>query len=169
MRRVLNGLYGGALYASALLLIFIAVTILSQVGGRLVGIIVPSADELAGYSMAAATFLALADVLRAGQHIRVHMVIEKAPSRVRRLLEMWSLGFTGLTIAYFAWFSGDMALSAFNFGEMSPGLLAIPLWIPQSAMTGGLFLMALACFEGLFDILTGRPIHDPASGKLGSE
>ncbi|MDZ7810156.1 MAG: TRAP transporter small permease subunit [Arhodomonas sp.] len=56
--------------AAALCLAAIAVLILAQTVGRVLGFSVPSANELAGFCVAASTFLALAHTLNHGGHIR---------------------------------------------------------------------------------------------------
>src|SRR6266581_1736957 len=85
MRRALDRLYAFALWLAAGCLLGIAVLVALQIAGRLLdgtlvlfglsraGLIVPSLDEIAGYLLAAASFLALAGTLKAGAHIRTTM------------------------------------------------------------------------------------------------
>ncbi len=49
-----------------------------------------------------------------------------------------------------------LAEESFSYGDTSPGVLAFPLWIPQSAMAFGLIVFSVAMLEALFDILRGR-------------
>lgn len=166
MRRLLDRVYDASFYASAACFVFVGAVLFAQIVGRPLGIIVPSATELAAYAMAASTFLALANVLRAGHHIRVHLLIEKLPRRARRLLDLWTSLFTAVTLGYFALYTAEMVWDSFDYGAMSPGLLAIPLWIPQAAMALGLFLMALACVEDVVRLSRGEPpSYEPAPGS----
>jgi TRAP-type C4-dicarboxylate transport system permease small subunit len=66
---------------------------LSQVLGRLFGIVVPDAGDIAGDCMAGATFLALAHTLRSGGHIRVNLLLTHVPRRMRVVLEVWCVLF----------------------------------------------------------------------------
>ena len=46
------------------------------------------------------------------------------------------------------------------FGDVSQGLLAVPLWIPQLSMAVGMVLLAVALVERLLRRLTGRPVPE---------
>jgi len=75
MRATLDLLYKSCGVLAAISLSGIAVLILAQIIGRFFGVLVPSANEIAGFLMAASSFLALAYVFRAGSHIRVTMLL----------------------------------------------------------------------------------------------
>ncbi|QQP90007.1 TRAP transporter small permease [Skermanella sp. TT6] len=167
MRRVLDGLYRLCGWLAAFFLVAIAVLILLQVGGRLVGVLIPSADDLAGFAMAASSFLGLAYALRAGGHIRVSLVLQRLAGGPRRWAELWCLAAGSLLTGYFAWYSGAMTWEFFAFGDVSPGLLPIPLWIPQSTMTLGLGLICVALVDDLVAVAKGRPAsYEGAGGDL---
>ena len=57
--------------------------------GEPVGLVVPSYSEFTGFFLVAASFLALANSLRHGSHIRVTLLIRGLPSGPRRLIEIW--------------------------------------------------------------------------------
>lgn len=156
MRSVLRLLYKAGLVAAAGFLALIGVVIVVQIVGRLAGVVVPSADEVAGFSMAASIFLGLAATLRVGGHVRVDLVMSRTPPRLRRALGLWSYVFTMILLANLSWYAFDMVRMSFELEERSPGLLSIPMWIPQSGMALGLVLMTIACAEGTVDILCGR-------------
>ena len=75
VRPALDGLYRLSAGLAAFCLAAIAALVVIQVTGRLLGILVPGADDLAGYALMASTFLALASTLRAGVHIRVTLLV----------------------------------------------------------------------------------------------
>lgn len=128
--------------------------------GRAFGVVVPSANELAGYAMAAASFLALAPTLRAGGHIRVQLLLGALPPAARRWLELWCIAMSLALVGYLAWWSVDLARQSYVFGDVSPGLLPVPLWIPQGLMALGAVTLALGLIEALVDCLRGRtPPH----------
>lgn len=166
MRNVLALAYKSGLVAGVFFLAFIAFVILLQIGGRLVGIVIPSAGELAGYSMAASIFLALADTLRSHAHIRVELLIGRLPRPLRKAFNVWAYGFSASLIGYLTFHSFAMTWNSFSIGAASPGLLAIPLWIPQSGMSIGLALFAIACTESAFDLIVGRESPDESSEPI---
>jgi TRAP-type C4-dicarboxylate transport system permease small subunit len=166
-RRLLNSLYlaGGA--AAALCLVAIAITVLAQVGtrvadriavwisGQRLGWSIPSAAEFTGYFLAAASFLALAYTLRAGGHIRVTLAIQHLPRRSRRWAEIGCLGLGAALSGFFTWHAVGLASDSLAFGEVSYGIVAVPLWIPQTAMAAGLLLLTIALIDDLVVVLRG--------------
>jgi TRAP-type C4-dicarboxylate transport system permease small subunit len=166
VRRLLDLLYGACAALAAVFLVAIAVLILAQIIGRQVGLIVPSATELAALCMAATTFLALAPTLRAGGHIRVGLFIGRLGRRPRRAVELWCLAVALFLVGYFAWYAADLAWSSYRRGRVTPGLLPVPLWPPQAAVAFGLIVLEVALLESMADILGGRP---PASERAGGD
>ncbi|HQZ57210.1 MAG TPA: TRAP transporter small permease subunit, partial [Ottowia sp.] len=75
MRRFLDFLYDGAAWLAALAMIGVLLMVLTSILGRLLDFHLPGTDAYAGYSMAAAGFLALAHTLRKNEHIRVTLLI----------------------------------------------------------------------------------------------
>ena len=69
MRKSLDLLFTASAWSSACFLVAIVALILTQSLGRLVGIAIQDANELAGFCLAAGSFLALGPALRAGAHI----------------------------------------------------------------------------------------------------
>lgn len=156
MRRALDAVFGLCAVLAAVALAGIAVVILAGTIGRWVGVVVPSSNEISGYLVAAATFLALAPTLRAGGHIRVALVIGRLGETGRRIAEVWCLGAALALVAYFAWWTIDLALTSWDFGDVSPGLLPIPLWLPQAFMALGLVALTAALAESLVLVATGK-------------
>ncbi|HRB10424.1 MAG TPA: TRAP transporter small permease subunit, partial [Ottowia sp.] len=75
MRRFLDFLYDGAAWLAALAMIGVLLMVLISILGRLLDFHLPGTDAYAGYSMAAAGFLALAHTLKKNEHIRVTLLI----------------------------------------------------------------------------------------------
>jgi hypothetical protein len=58
-------------------------------------------------------------------------------------------------VAYFAWFAIGMTWFSYTFGDVSQGLIAVKLWIPQSGMAAGLLVLAVALLDDLIVVLRG--------------
>ncbi|MFK7942236.1 MAG: TRAP transporter small permease [Paracoccaceae bacterium] len=155
MRRALDSLYTGAGVLSGLFLVGIAVTIIAQVVARFVGLTIDS-TETAGFCLAASTFLGLAYTLRRGGHIRVTLAIRNAGPALRRWIEIWCLAVSAASVAYFLWWSVDLVWFSWKFNEISPGLLAIPFWIPRMAMAVGALILLIALVDDLVCVIRGR-------------
>ncbi len=159
MRRFLDTLYLASGVAGAVCLAAIAVLVLAQTGGRLLGVVVPSANELAGFCVAASAFLALAYTFNHGGHIRVRVLIEHVPPRVHHILELLCLVVTLALSAYAAWWTIDLVRGSLRYGDVSPGLVAVPLWIPQAGIALGLVVFTVCLADNLIRLLRGRPPH----------
>jgi TRAP-type C4-dicarboxylate transport system permease small subunit len=111
--------------------------------------------------MAGSAFLAAAHTLKRGEHIRVTLLLDKASSRTRRALELWSLGAASLLAALFAIFSVRLAYQSWLFNDVSTANDATPLWIPQLAMAAGTLILAAAFVDEL--VLEWRGRAPPAA------
>lgn len=122
-------------------------------------------DGYAGYSIAAAFFLALPSAFQQGDHIRVTVVLQNVGQRTRTWLEYWSLAI-GLAMAtYLAWFSCRLVWLSYLYHDVAPTGDATPMWIPQLSMALGTVGFALAFFHALVNRLQGRPFFKEHSGE----
>jgi TRAP-type C4-dicarboxylate transport system permease small subunit len=153
----LNWLYKFSGILAAICLLSIALLILSQVIGRFFNILIPSANDFAGYFMAASTFLALASTFRSGGHIRVTMLINNVPKPIAHLMELFALILSAILTAYFTWFVTIMVYNSFKFDAVTQGHIPIPLWFPQSFLAIGLFVLCVAILEDLIRVIRKLP------------
>lgn len=139
---------------------------LAQIGGRLLGFAARSYDDFAGFAMAASFFLGLAWTMRCGEHIRVSLLLEQLKGRARRALEIACLAVSLFLCGYFAWYAIDMTWTSYQLNDVSQGLVAVPLWIPQLAMALGLVVLAIALADDLLVALRGGvPSYEAAEAK----
>jgi TRAP-type C4-dicarboxylate transport system permease small subunit len=157
MRAALELVYRASGLAAGFFLVAIAALTAVQILGRLLGFAAYSFDDFAGYSMAASSFLGLAYTLRANEHIRMTLVLHHTRPALRRALELVCLLVATFLAGLFAWFTCDMVLTSYRLGDVSQGLVPVPLWIPQSGMAVGLVVLAIAFVDDLVAALAGRP------------
>ncbi len=168
MRRVLDAIYQTSGWLAAFFIFAIAVIVLLQVAANLIdaiaaavtgealGLVIPSYADFAGYFLAAASFLALAYTLRSGGHIRVNLFIRRIKEARRLWIELWCVAVGTGVSGFFAWFAFHLVLESIEFGDVSPGMVPVPLWIPQGAVTLGLLVLTIAFIDELVTILNGR-------------
>lgn len=156
IRRVLDALYLASAALAAMLLAGIGVLILAQIVGRFFGIVVPSANEISGFFLATSTFLALAYSFREGSHIRVTLVVSHLPKHFHNASVVLVLAVATILSGYFTYYSYNLAAESWRYGDLSDGLIGVPLWIPQSSMAFGLAMMTIACLDELIRVLRGR-------------
>ena len=167
LRRALDALYLGCAVIAALLLAGIGVLISAQIVGRFFGLVVPSANEISGFFLATSTFLALAYSLRAGTHIRVTLLVSRLPGGAQRVATALALLVAAALCAYFTWYSGAQTLESWRYGDLSDGLIGVPLWIPQSSMTVGLAVMTVALLDELAAMRGGGTPRFEGGSEIG--
>ena len=165
LRRTLDGLYLAGGVVGALFLVAILGLIVAQMAARWTGQVFPGGSDYAGYSMAAASFFALAYALDKAAHIRVTLVLN-ALGRWRRLAEIWCYGVAAVTAVYFARYAVKTNIWSHKLNDVSQGQDATPLWIPQIAMSVGACLLALALADHFIRVLLTRHpgVEDPETG-----
>lgn len=120
---------------------------------------IPSYADFSGFMLAGATFLALAHTLRAGGHIRVNLVTMRLPERAHVLAEAVVLLIAASLVGYATWFMGALVLESLHYGDVSNGIVPVPLWLPQSVAAFGIALLLVAVVHTLFDLITsGKPV-----------
>lgn len=168
MRRALDTFYrlGGTL--SALCLTLIMLLIVAQVLGRILdellgwvglnvlGLNVPGLAELASFLLLGATFFGLAYTFWQGGHIRVTLVLQQLPKRVQRIMDMAVTLAAAAVTGFATWHSAWLAWDSYDYGDLSIGMVPVPLWIPQLVMTLGLAWLLIALLDALFSLATGR-------------
>ena len=160
MRRFLDFLYDGAAWLAALAMIGVLLMVLTSILGRLLDFHLPGTDAYAGYSMAAAGFLALAHTLKKNEHIRVTLLMGRLRGGARRGMELWALSVAVLLAGLFAWFSVRLVWQSHLFNDMSTSNDATPLWIPQIAMAVGTVILLLAFIDEWVLELRGLRQHE---------
>ena len=160
MRRSLDFLYDATAWLAALSMIGVLVMVLNSILGRLLNFHLPGSDAYAGYSMAAAGFLALAHTLKKGEHIRVTLVIGRLRGGARRALELLSLSAAVLLAGLFAFYACRLVWQSHLFNDMSTSNDATPLWIPQLSMAVGTVVLFIAFVDEWVLELRGLRAHD---------
>lgn len=162
MHRFLNAIYKAAGMLSAFLILAICLLISAQivlngVGRLMPGVLpstIPSYADFAGFMLAGATFLAMAYTLRSGGHIRVNLVVQRLSPRATLIAELLALAVASVFVGYALYFSGALVLESLHYGDVSNGIIPVPLWLPQSAMTFGMGLLLVALLHTLVELIT---------------
>ena len=155
MRILLDRIYKGAGYLAGAFIVLIVLMILAQIIGRWIGVIVPSTEDFAGYFLAASSFLALAYTFKQGGHIRVTLLVRHFTGRARKLFLQFALAILTLIIGYAAYYASALVIESWQFGEMSQGYIAVPIWMPQTSMAVGLIVFFIALADELILVLQG--------------
>ena len=124
---------------------------------RWTGEVFPGAPDYAGYAMAAASFLAFANALNRGSHIRVSILLNAVPDGVRRVMEIWCFAIATAVMWYFVFYAQKFVYWSWKFNDISQGQDKTALWMPQSLMLFGAAVLAVALTDNLISVvLTGK-------------
>lgn len=174
MRHILDRIYIGAAWLSAFTILAIAILISAQIflnvatriGGLPLPSTIPSYADFSGFMLAAATFLAMPYTFRSGGHIRVSLVTSRLPDRLRLWAEIAALACAALLTGFTVYYIWVLIAESIHFRDVSSGTVALPLWIPQSAMGVGMTLLWVAVIDSLVQtIIRGEPVF-AASGEV---
>jgi TRAP-type C4-dicarboxylate transport system permease small subunit len=152
LRRILDFLYLAGGVVAALFLVAILVIIVLQMLARWTGQVFPGATDYAGYCMAGASFFAFAYALNHGAHIRVSLLLTALGHR-RRWGELWCFGIGAVTATYFARYAVKGNFWSWKLNDISQGLDATAIWIPQLAMSAGTILLAICFWDHLIRLI----------------
>ena len=170
LRRTLDALYLWAGYLAGVFLVVIFVLMLAMSAGREFGLNIPSGDDFAAFSMAAMAFLGLAHTFKSGEMIRVGLLVDRFKGRTRWWFEVFALLIGIAFVGYFAWYAVRLTMDSYKLNDMSQGVIAIPLWVPQIAFCGGLILLTVAFFDELVHVLSGhKPRYEKDPPKTAEE
>ena len=154
--KFLDRLFTWSGYLAGVFLVTIAILVVAQIVARWFNTQIPSADEFAGYSLAASSFLGLAYSFRSGSHIRVTLLTDRLSSKIQRVMLIVILIFAFAMIAILAFNSIALVHESWQYKEVSTGILKYPLWIPQLSMGIGVTLFCLAILEDLVNVIRGK-------------
>ena len=157
VRVFLDRLYLLSGYLAGLFLIAIFVLMLLLSGGRPLGFNIPAGDDFISWCMAATAFLGLAHTFKHGEMIRVGLLIDRLNDKARHYVEIAALLIGVGFIGFFAWHAVVMTWQSWKFSDISQGVIAVPLWIPQLGYSGGLVILFIAFVDELIHVLRGNP------------
>jgi TRAP-type C4-dicarboxylate transport system permease small subunit len=169
MRRILDFIYDAAAWLGALAMIGVLLAVLASIISRQLGVNVPGTDAYAGYSMAAAGFLALAHTLKHNEHIRVTLILGRLKGKAKHGLEMWALTAAVFLAGLFAFYSVRLAWQSRVINDVSTGNDATPLWIPQIGMAVGTVVLLIAFMDEWWLELKGRRVVVESEEALHNE
>jgi TRAP-type C4-dicarboxylate transport system permease small subunit len=169
-RRVADGIALAGGYAAALclaaLLALVTAEILMSLAAKVFKGLPPDigiAWEYSAYLMGIAFLLGSGMTLRAGMHVRVELLLRAGNGRFVRPCEIAAavvgVAFSGLL----AWSLARFTLQSFSSNQVS-GESLTPLWIPQSALAVGAFVLFVQMLLRLLAAVLDKPLEDKALG-----
>jgi TRAP-type C4-dicarboxylate transport system permease small subunit len=137
--------------------VFITFDVLAR---RFAGFSSQATTELTGYTLAFGISWGLAHALTMRAHIRIDVLINYLPDRLRYLMHLLSLVALAAFMGFIAKGAWDLVDESILFGATDISVLQTPLWIPQGLWALGivvfLALILLIILENVLLVLSGR-------------
>ena len=163
MRRVPERILdaAGALGAFCVFLIFLLMIIASV--GRQLNLPASGVNDVVSWLCAAAALLTMVHAFRHGEFVRVTLLFDKAPHRIRGAMDVICLITAAISVGYLTWSASAFTYESWEFNEMATGLIIIPIWIPQSTFVMGCWLLMAALIDELVTVIQGgKPSYQRA-------
>jgi TRAP-type C4-dicarboxylate transport system permease small subunit len=156
MKKIKDCFYLFSAWASGICLILMVSLILAQIIARLVGIIIPSSEDFAGWLLSATIFFGLAYTFNEGGHIRVTILLNRFSGRLQNFFEYINI-LIGLSISgYLALYTAVTVYESYDFADVTDTYLAVPLWMIQAPMAIGSAFLFIAMLDALIMMLAGK-------------
>jgi TRAP-type mannitol/chloroaromatic compound transport system permease small subunit len=170
LERVADGLSLVAAFLAAGCIVALTGLILAEIVVAFVARFVPSmpsgigiAWEYSAYLMGGAFLLGSGMTLRAGQQIRVELLLRAGGGRFARFLEMASCVVGSLVTVFLAYTLVELTVRTYGYGEVSQDSFT-PLWIPQAVLAVGAVVLALQMIARTVASFVGVPVDRPDLG-----
>jgi len=182
LRRGVQGLSTVMAYLAGWNYVLCAAFITADVVGRsLFGVSSAATVEVTSYMLAVGIAWSLAHTLAMRAHIRVDVLVNRMPLRLRAALHLFSIVLLTGFAAFVAWAGWQILDESILFDAHDNSALHVPMWIPQGLWTLGLVVFlamsatlmlesALALLGGRVEeveaLLSSRTIDDEAGEAL---
>ena len=110
--------------------------------------------ELSQYIFCAMTLLGTGYALKQGSHVRIDLIRNRLPGRVKRWLDLVQYPVIFCLCLILVWMGGEEFWSALIQGKKSESVLNLPLWPVWSTIPLGGLLLLLAAVSGFVQQLT---------------
>ncbi|MCC7226637.1 MAG: TRAP transporter small permease [Burkholderiaceae bacterium] len=150
-----------AMFVAGLCYLLITLLICFDIAARhLLGFSSEATIELTGYMMAVGMTWGLAGTLFERGHVRIDVLVQKMPLRVRVWLHLLSLTALIVSTGFYTWGAVSLARESLAFNATDLSTLRTPLVIPQGLWAAGFALLLLAALA-----LALRAVRQLAHGQ----
>lgn len=141
---------------SALLILYMAVHILLEIGLRFFDSSTYVLNEFVGYAVATLTFTGLGFTLERGGLIRVDMLVERLSPGGRVVVDILVSSTVLLVFSWLSWYWWLNVSRSYQRGISSDSLANTPLWIPEGLVLIGMLIFCLTLLARVLSLLLFR-------------
>jgi len=160
MKTIRKIFYLASAWAAGACLIVMTLLIMAQIIARMIGVVIPSSEDFAGWILSATIFFGLAYTFNSGGHIRVTLMLNRLSAKTSRAVEMLNIIVGMLIAGYLAFYTAYTVYESYDYGDVTDTYLAVPLWWVQLPMALGSVWLFVALVDGFSQMLRGQtPDH----------
>ena len=127
--------------------------------GRFINYPLHFVEEYCGYLEAGLIFLPLSFVLRRAEHIRLDILVDHFPHRIKKFFESGNLIISLGVILVLAIGVTQLIVGSFLTGRRAYSVMETPLWPVQSVILAGLVLFAIQIVMKIKETLKDKDPH----------
>lgn len=150
------------------LTVSVCIVVVEIIGRNFFSVSIIGADEIASFAVIWSVFFTASIGVKKNIHVRIDVLLMILPATAARLVDalgtLAALIFTGY-LTYSGW---ALLQESIMLGEMTMTMLRMPLWIPQSIIPVGGFLLSVRLLQRLFFLL-GSQRAEPVSLGAGTD
>lgn len=110
----------------------------------------PGAYELSAMLLVMIVFLGFAYAERTETNIRVNLVTSRMSFGAARVARLVSGLVSAAVVVLFSWTAWDRAITSVTRGEISQGIILVPIWPAKIVLAIGFTLLTLECILGVW-------------------
>ena len=142
----------------------VCIVVVEIVGRNLFAHSMVGADEIASFAVIWSVFFTASIAVKKNIHVRIDVLLMILPERASRLLDALGTLMAFCFTAYLTYSGWALVQESLMLGEMTMTMLRLPLWIPQSIIPVGGFLLSVRLLQRLVFLLSGPARPDGKSG-----
>lgn len=144
----------------------VMIVVIEIVGRNLLSVSMIGADEIASFAVIWSVFFTASIGVKRNIHVRIDVLFLILPAMAARLLDALGAAMSLVFTAYLTYSGWALVQESLMLGEMTMTMLRLPLWIPQSIIPVGGFLLSVRLLQRLIFLLSStdykqQPLEQP--------
>lgn len=128
----------------------VCIVVIEIVGRNLFSYSMIGADEIASFAVIWSVFFTASIGVKKNIHVRIDVLLMVLPATAARLVDALGTLLALVFTTYLTYSGWTLLQESIMLGEMTMTMLRMPLWIPQSIIPVGGFLLSVRLVQRLF-------------------
>lgn len=139
----------------------VCIVVMEIVGRNLFSHSMIGADEIASFAVIWSVFFTASIGVKKNIHVRIDVLLMVLPATLARLVDAIGTLMALVFTTYLTYSGWTLLQESIMLGEMTMTMLRMPLWIPQSIIPAGGFLLSVRLVQRLVFLLSHAAKSQP--------